>query len=153
MTKTVELNEFISNQIINILEVTKKNINQTIDYIQNQKNSYLNFASVQLLNILSLNTAESFNKILINSKLGYVENNYIVFTKYFEFETLYQESKKIPYSLLFVDKFMSIQNNEDINILVPTQYEQGENSLEVIKNLEEIINSIDLNINLYKKLN
>lgn len=153
MTKTIELNEFISNQVIDILEITKININQAIEFIQNQKNPYLNLSSVQLLNVLSINTVDSFKKILIESKLGYVENNYIVLTKYFEFDTLFQGTKKIPYSLLFVDKFMSIENKEDENILIPTQYEQGENSLDVLKNLEEIINSIDLNITLYKKIN
>lgn len=153
MLKTNELNEFISNQVIDILEITKLNINQAIDFIQSQKNPYLNLASIQLLNILSINTVESFNKILIDSKLGYVENNYIVLTKYFEFDSLVQGIKKIPYSLLFVDKFMTIQNMENENILIPTQYEQGENSLDVLKNLEEIINSIDLNISLYQKIN
>lgn len=153
MTKTNELNEFISNQVIDILELTKININQAIEFIQNQKNPYLNLSSIQLLNVLSINTVDSFKKILIESKLGYVENNYIVLTKYFEFDTIFQGTKKIPYSLLFVDKFMSIENKEDENILIPTQYEQGENSLDVLKNLEEIINSIDLNITLYKKIN
>lgn len=153
MSKITELNTFISNQIINLLELTKININQAIDFIQNQQNPYLNMTSVQLLNVLSKNTTESFNKILIVPELGYVENNYIVLTKYFEFDQIVQGVRKIPYSLLFVDKFMLIQNAGNKDILVPAQYEQGDNALDVLKNLEEIINSIDLNISLYNKLN
>ncbi len=150
--KKNELNEFISAQVIDILEITKINILESIEFIQNQKNPHLNLATVKLLNNLSTNTVESFNKILINSQIGYVEENYIVLTKYFEFDSLFQGTKKIPYSLLFMDKFISIQNEQNQNNLVPTEYEIGENTLEVLNNLEEIVNSIDLNITLYRKL-
>jgi len=151
--KKNELNEFISNQVIDILEITKKNIVEVVEFIQNQKNPHLNLSTVRLLNLLSANTVESFNKVLISSQIALVEENYIVLTKYFDFDSLYHGTKKIPYSLLFMEKFISIQNEQDKNNLVPSEYEIGENTIEVINNLEEVINSIDLNIVLYKKLN
>lgn len=132
--KTIELNEFISKQIVSILSLTKQNIEQTIEFLQKQQNPYLNNSSVQILNNLSANTVESFNKILIDSKIGSVEERYIVLTKYFEFDALSNGVKKIPYSLLFVEKFISIQinllaNNEKQEfVLVPAQYELGENT-------------------------
>ena len=104
--KTIELNEFISKQIVSILSLTKQNIEQTIEFLQKQQNPYLNNSSVQILNNLSANTVESFNKILIDSKIGSVEERYIVLTKYFEFDALSNGVKKIPYSLLFVEKFI-----------------------------------------------
>lgn len=154
MTKINELNKFISHQVIEILEMTKNNLNQSIEFIQLQNNPYLNISSVQLLNSLSKNTVESFDKILIGSEIGYVEPNYIVLTKYFEFDSLFQGTKKIPYSLLLVDKFMSIEFNEIDGkyMLIPTQYEIGENVLDVLKNLEEIITIINSNILLYGKI-
>ena len=153
--KTIELNEFISKQIVSILTLTKQNIEQTIDFLQKQQTPYLNDSSVRILNILSANTVESFNKVLIDTKIGNVEDRYIVLTKYFEFDTLSNGVKKIPYSLLFVERFILIEinffaNNEKQEfILVPAQYELGENTTDVISNLEAIIESINLNIKLY----
>ena len=153
--KTIELNEFISKQIVSILSLTKQNIEQTIDFLQKQQTPYLNDSSVRILNILSANTVESFNKVLIDTKIGNVEDRYIVLTKYFEFDTLSNGVKKIPYSLLFVERFILIEinffaNNEKQEfILVPAEYELGENTADVISNLEAIIESINLNIKLY----
>lgn len=153
LEKTKELNEFVSKQIVSILLLTKQNIEQTIEFLQKQHNPYLNNSSVQILNVLSTNTVESFNKILINSEIGYVENNYIVLTKYFEFDTLAGGVKKIPYSLLFIEKFISIEKDgcrcDNEYILVPSNYNLGDNTANVISNLEAIIDSINLNIKLY----
>lgn len=151
--KTKELNEFVSKQIVSILLLTKQNMEQVIEFLQKQHNPYLNNTSVQILNVLSSNTVESFNKILINSEIGYVENNHIVLTKYFEFDSLVDGVKKIPYSLLFIEKFISIEKNDEVcgdkYILVPSNYNVGDNTGNVINNLEAIIDSIDLNIKLY----
>lgn len=151
--KTKELNEFTSKQIVSILSLTKKNIEHAIEFLQKQCNPYLNNSTVQILNVLSLNTVESFNKILINTEIGSVENNYIVLTKYFEFDSLANGVKKIPYSLLFIEKFISIVKNDeacdDTNILVPADYNVGDDVENIINNLETIIDSIDLNIKLY----
>lgn len=143
---------FISTQIKSLLEFTKINIEQIIEFLQKQQDPYLNNSSVLMLNVLSKNTVESFNKILIDSEIGYVEKNYIILTKYFEFDSLVFGVKKIPYSLLFIEKFISIKSEDDKNILVPSQYEIGEITADVIKNLEEIISSLDVNINLYTKI-
>lgn len=152
MQKIVDLNMFISTQIKSLLEFTKINIEQIIEFLQKQQDPYLNNSSVLMLNVLSKNTVESFNKILIDSEIGYVEKNYIILTKYFEFDSLVFGVKKIPYSLLFIEKFISIKSEDDKNILVPSQYEIGEITADVIKNLEEIISSLDVNINLYTKI-
>lgn len=153
LQKTKELNEFVSKQIVSILLLTKQNIEEIIEFLQKQHNPYLNFSSVQILNVLSTNTVESFNKILINSKIGYVENNYIVLTKYFEFDTLDNGIKKIPYSLLFIENFILIEKDcsecDNKYILVPSNYNLGDNTSNVISNLEAIIDSINLNIKLY----
>lgn len=153
--KTSELNEIVSNQVSTLLLLTKQNIEQTIEFLQKQNNSYLNMSSVQILNVLSANTVESFNKVLIIPELGHVENNYIVLNKYFMFDSSLNSIKKIPYSLLFIENFISIENNdcgcyENKYILVPTQYNLGDDTYNVINNLNAIIDSINLNISLYQ---
>lgn len=149
--KKNDLNEFASNQIITILESTLKNIKESIEFMQHQQNPYLNISSVNLLNSLSINTVESFNKILINSQIGFVEEKYIVLTKYFEFDSLSLGIRKIPFTLLYMDKFISIQIKPDGNILVPTEYQIGEITMDVINNLDEVCKSIESNIMLWKK--
>lgn len=150
---TKQLNEFISAQVVQLLNLTKNNINDVISFLQTQNNPYLNNSSVQILNNLSFNTAESFNKILINSNIGYVEDNcvdnsYIVLTKYYTFDNTTGGQNKIPYSILFVEKFIQISNDK----LVSANYELGDNVVNVINNLKEIIDSIDKNIILYNNM-
>lgn len=152
MTKSTELNEFISNQVVEILEITKSNIVQAIEFMKNQNTPYLNHSSTQLLNQLSINTVEAFNKVLIDTEIGYIEHNHIVLTKYFIFNSSDCGTKKIPYSLLFVDKFLQTHIICEKNVLHPAQYELGLNVMDIINNMEEIITSIDVNILLYQKI-
>ena len=152
LNQTQELNEFISQQIHNVLSVTKQNINQAIEYIQSHSSPYLNISCVQMLEALSKNTVESYNKILIESEIGYVEKNYIILTKFFDFDSLINRTKVIPYSILYVENFVLVkpveQNKFELSI---AKYEVGENVIDVISNLQLLKKNIELNIDLYTK--
>lgn len=145
---TRQLNTFISTQVVQLLKLTKNNINDIISFLQTQNNPYLNASSVQILNNLSSNTVKSFDKILINSEIAYIDNNYIVLTKYYTFDNSMGGNNQIPYSILFVEKFIQIQDNK----LIPSNYELGDNVIDIINNLRIIIDSIDKNIALYDNL-
>ena len=137
---TKELNKFISAQVVQLLNLTKNNINDIMAFLQTQNNPYLNPSSVQMLNNLSLNTAESFNKILINTDIGHVDGDYIVLTKYYTFDNTCGGQNKIPYSILFIEKFVKTLENK----LIPADYELGDNVVNIINNLKEINDSIDI---------
>jgi len=154
------LNQFVSQQILNVLTPLKQHLNESVELINQSNSPTLTSSIVSFLNNLSVDSVIAIDRLIIEPGLGEVNCNSTTLFKYYafnssfsgKFQPVYDNAKpkdnikKIDYQLLYLDEFIEtthVASCDNKYKLIPHMYCVNDSSSDVLENLLIIIAIID----------